>query len=331
MRARRAIALAPLFAGLLFAAPQHAQDRSSGVVATVGSLKLPADTLRRRLAAMPAYQLRALGATPSEIRGRVLAEQLVPDLLYAAEAERIDLAKHPAVAARINDALRRSLEQQERTRLARDNPVTDEDVRRYFAANRARYESPRRLRLWRLLLDDEPLARRAIAEAHGAGGPARWRDLAREHSLDTATRMRSGDLGFVQADGRTDVPRVRVDPALFAAADTVNDGEIVPEPVREGAHFAVVWRRGSLAATSRTIDEEAPTIRRILMRARLRDSVDALVANLRRQHVSAVDESLLSHVRFPPPDFGQGRLPSPGPSASPAVSAPPVLGERGLR
>ena len=36
------------------------------------------------------------------------------------------------------------------------------------------------------------------------------------------------------------LPGVRVDPALLAAAKTVDDGALVPEPVREGGRWFYV-------------------------------------------------------------------------------------------
>jgi peptidyl-prolyl cis-trans isomerase C len=54
---------------------------------------------------------------------------------------------------------------------------------------------------------------------------------------------------------------VRFDPVLFAAAARVKDGEMVGEPVKEGDAFAVVWRRGTLPAVRRSVEEEASAIR----------------------------------------------------------------------
>jgi len=59
------------------------------------------------------------------------------------------------------------------------------------------------------------LAKRIIAESQGAGGPARWRNFARDNSLDAATKLRDGDLGFVRPDGSTETPQLRVDPLAF--------------------------------------------------------------------------------------------------------------------
>ena len=56
---------------------------------------------------------------------------------------------------------------------------------------------------------------------------------------------------------------MRVDPGLFAAADKVKDGELVKEPVKEGTKFAVIRRRGSLEASTRTLDQGPPRFARL--------------------------------------------------------------------
>jgi peptidyl-prolyl cis-trans isomerase C len=331
MPARRVVTLGALLALTLVASLPHANDAALSTVATVGSARVTTSDVERRLHGIPDFQLRSLGDFPAQIRHQVLAKFIIPDLLYSQEAERQQLQRDPAVRARVDEVLRRAVEFDLRAELERTRPVTDEEVRRYYEANRSRYETPQRIRIWRILVKDEALARKIGADARGTAGLARWAEHARSHSLDSATKMRRGDLGFVRVDGRTDVPRVRVDPALYAAADQVPDGSVVPEPVKEGDAFAVVWRRGSAPAVSRSLEEEAGAIRRILMRNRVHERVDELVARLRRQHLTVLDDSLVDRVSVPPPKFaspaGQAssrRRPAPAPAA-------PSTGERGLR
>ena len=162
----------------------------------------------------------------------------------------------------VNDLLYRALYEAERT--AEPGPSSS-DVEAYYAAHRADFTRPRRLRLWRILLGTEAEAKKLLGEVQGAGGPERWRDASRKVSKDGATRERGGDLGFVHPDGFTDVPELRVDKALFDAADKVDDGALVPEPVPEGSDFAVVWRRGSLTQVNVPLDAARPTIVRLLL------------------------------------------------------------------
>jgi peptidyl-prolyl cis-trans isomerase C len=280
------------------------------IVVRAGTAVLRSRDVERRLARLPRYQLDALGRTPDEARRRFVDSVLVPELLYAEAARERQLQDAPWLRARIREVYHRAL----RDRLLADSlaeqPITEGDVQAHFEAHRSDFQSEERLLLWRILVDDEALARRILAEARGAGGPERWKQLAREHSRDVATHLRGGELGFVGPDGRTDVPQVRVDPALYAAAQPLADGALAPEPVREGDHYAVVWRRGTRPAQGRALDEVRPFIMDVLERQRAFSALSRLLESLRPQITAHHPERLAAL----PPD----RPDAVGPTAPPA-------------
>lgn len=271
----------------------------------VGPLSLSAEQLAERLGELSPLELRAHGAGAA---GRLAYVQrvIVPELLFQAEAERQKLAEEPHVRARLRDASFQALVEQERAQLP---PPTDAEIDAYYDAQRRDFERPERILLWRILVSSEAQARAVIEAARGAGGPERWRALAREQSLDTATKERGGDLGFVHPDGHTDVPELRVDPALFEAARGLEDGELVPEPIAEGNHFAVVWRRGSLQPVQIPKDRARPTIVRAIQEKKLGERIDGLVRELGAKYVTERRDELLEHVDVPP--FPQSRAAAP--------------------
>jgi peptidyl-prolyl cis-trans isomerase C len=281
---------------------------------------------------VPPFQLANYGANPDEIRRNFVERVLVPELLYAEEARRLKLDAEPGIRDRLREVLRQAMEGELRDSVAAKEPVTPAEVAKYFSDNRHRFETPRRLRLWRIQVADEAQAKKLIELARGQEGPTRWTEAARS-SLDKATSMRGGDLGFVRADGTTDIPRVRADPALYAAADKVKDGDVVPQPVREGDHWAAVWRRGSLPEIKRTIDQEERSIQQILARQKLENRRSALADDLKKQHVRDVNDSWLESLEVG--SFGDLGTPGrpgvvPRHHASPMRPAPSA-GEQGLR
>jgi peptidyl-prolyl cis-trans isomerase C len=330
----RSHAFSALWIGLaasLVALPEHAAP-SDAVAVSVGSSTLTVGDVARRIAAVPPFQLATYGKTPDEIRHHFVERVLVPELLHAEEARRQKLDAKPGVADRARELARQALEAELREGVETKEPVTPAEVAHYFSENRSRFETPPRIRLWRILLADEAQAKRTLELARGQEGPARWTEAARQTSLDKATAMRGGDLGFVRADGTTDVPRVRVEPALYAAAEKVKDGEVLAEPVREGNQWAAVWRRGSLPEIKRTIEQEERSIRQVLARKKLEDRRLALLDQLRKQHVRDVNETLLESLEIK--TFGE--LGTPGrPGVVPRHHAPaapaPSAGPRGLR
>jgi len=273
-------------------------------VAHVGKAELRASAVEARLRSMPAFQRKAVGA---DVRRHVVEDVMVRDLLLAEEAARRGLEKKPGVRHRIDDALRRTLAA-ELGREIEAAGVPAADIERYYRAHVAEYQRPERIRLFRILVADEALARKIIGEVRGKDGLERWNRLARDHSLDASTKLRGGLLGFVGPNGHTSVPQLEVDPALHAAASKLKDGEVVPQPVKEGARFAVVWRRGTLPAVNRTLEDERDGIRKVLVRERLDARLAELVRELEKKHVRDVDPSPLEKLELPP---------APGASSAP--------------
>jgi peptidyl-prolyl cis-trans isomerase C len=269
-------------------------------VARVGPASITSDALARRLAKIPDFQRAALGETADKLKRAVLEAWLVPELLYAQEAERLQLALRPSVQRQERELLRQAMDHELRAEATQQKPVGLSEIQTYFEANRARFETPARVHVWRILTDDEALAKRILAESKGSDGIKRWSEFARENSLDKATHLRNGDLGFVHANGDTDTPTLRVDPALFAAADKLSDGELAAQPLQVGGHFAAIWRRGSMKAVTRTLAQETGSIRQVLERQRLERARSELLSTLRSKYLSESHEALLETFAYDP-------------------------------
>jgi peptidyl-prolyl cis-trans isomerase C len=323
--------LARLPAAMLLLGASTVLGASTTPIAQVGTEAVSAEALTRRLAKIPEFQRAALASGPEQLKRRVLESELIPDLLYAEEAARLKLDAKPGPRERTRELLREALERELRRETAARSPVSSEDVRAYFEANRSRFETPRRVHIWRILTDDEALAKKVIAESKGVDGLQHWSQFAQGSSLDKATHLRNGDLGFVHPDGNTDTPTLRVDPALFAAADKLTDGELAAEPIKEGLHFAAIWRRGSIKGVSRSVAQEENSIRQVLERKRVEQARDELLSALRSKYLSVDNEALLETFHF----SSEGLPARPGlPRAAHAAaegSQAPLPSERGER
>src|SRR5450432_2904944 len=139
-------------------------------VAHVGSETVSANTLSSSIARLPDFQRAALGDSPNKLKRQVLDTFVIPDLLYAQEAERLKLGERATVRSRQREVLRGAMDHELRRETSAKTPVTADDIRAYFEANRARFETPRRVHIWRILTDDEALAKAIIAESKGVEG-----------------------------------------------------------------------------------------------------------------------------------------------------------------
>jgi peptidyl-prolyl cis-trans isomerase C len=329
MRFQIAFALGLAAATAVVQSPADSAEKGD-VAVTVGSSTMTVTEVERRLATVPYFQLDQFGKTPTEIRRGFVEKVLVPELLQVEEAKRRALQQSAATRARIRDALRRAVEAELK---ADANSVSPDEIKAYYDENRHRFNTPRRIKLWRILVRDEALAKKIVSEVKGGELEAatRWNKRAREDSIDKSTSMRDGDLGFVMPDGQTEMPQLRVNAALFAAAEKVKDGELVPEPVKEGDHWAVLWRRGSLEAVNRSLAQEAPSIRQVLSRQKVATGVSELSKKLEGELVKGVSHELLSYVNVDPSgDVGSRQRPGVVPRHRPSSGAP-KRDERGLR
>jgi peptidyl-prolyl cis-trans isomerase C len=294
----RVLCALALAAGLLVV---RAETRAaeSPVVARIGGWTITARELETRIAALPPFQRASFGSTPADVGRRFLDEVIVRDELLSLGADEAHLSVQQPAAYQLERARSAATIRAVRARLGPAAAIPMEDVQRYYDQNRARYDAPDRYQIWRILCKTEEEARSVLDAAKRDPTPATFGTLAREHSLDKATNLRAGNLGFLTADGISTEPGLRVEPGVVRAAQAVGDGELVPSPVAEGEYFSVVWRRGTVAASRRSVNEVAPQIRDALWKGRVKDETDKLVASLRAAKLRDLDESLLATIDLP--------------------------------
>jgi peptidyl-prolyl cis-trans isomerase C len=271
--------------------PGASSDHESIVVARVGNLTISAADLDRRLAQTPPFQLKPYGSTPEAIRRAFLDQVMVKELLIVREAEDRKLAERPELADRVRATHRSALVADVRRQVGQD-AVTDDDVKAYYAANLQKFVAPQKVAIFRILVASEADAKAIIAQLGKTPDVKVFGAIAREKSLDKETAMRGGNLGFVQPDGETGQRGQKVDVALLEATKSLKDGELAPEPVKEGRNFAVVWKRQTMRAVTRPIETERAGIRQLLAQERMQGAMNKLLEGLRssvEQHPEMVE------------------------------------------
>ncbi len=297
-----------------------AQSRSDRVVVTVGDTKLTVADIEARLARVPAFRIRELGATPEEQR-RKAVEQLVDGELLAMAARADKLDEREDVAMRIRRVHVSALEAKLREEALAGTSVSDDEVKAFYEKNKSRYVSENRLKIWQIVVKSREDAAKVLSEIAAdkdwdKDAVGKWEDLARKWSIDKTTSMKKGNLGFVSPDGTTQDPQVRVNPALFAAADKLRDGQIAAEAVQDGDMWVVVSRRGTMRTPERTLELEAPTIRTMLAKQQLASRMNAVLEGLRKTYVSELHPERLGDVTI---DVGGSIAPARRPGALPRL------------
>lgn len=305
------------------AAPRGEPDaetaRRARVVLTVGTRKVTVGELEDYIAGIPPYQLATFGGSREAVARAYVEQVLVRDLVLAGGAEQRGLDKQLPTSQLLARALSSATLRKSRSGYPSAAAIPEEDVRRYYEDNRARFDSPERINLWRILCKTREEAVTVLEAARREPTIAKYNDLARDHSIDKATNMRGGNLGFVGPDGASNEAGVKVDAGLVKAAQSVKDGELVAQPVAEGSGFAVVWRRGTVPANKRSVEESSAQIRSALFRERTESGEKKLIDDLRAANVKEMNAGLLGLIELRPFDAGLGlpRTPLAPPAGSP--------------
>ncbi|HEX8794223.1 MAG TPA: peptidyl-prolyl cis-trans isomerase [Polyangiaceae bacterium] len=276
------------------APPSAAADaaRRAMPVAQIGpSRTITVGELEDRIAAMPPFQRATFGATPDAVKHEFLLQVLIPESLFAQGAAAEKLDEQLPTAFEVERARSRASIRAIRERLGPESAIPMADVQAYYDANRDRYDTPERWQVWRILCKTQEEAQGVLDAAKKDPTPKTFADLARDHSIDKGSNLRAGNIGFINPDGTSSEPGLKVDPAVVRAVQTVKDGQLVPAAVKEPDGYDVVWRRGSIPANKRSVDDVAAQIRDTLWKQRVKDETDKLVAGLRATHLKDYDEA----------------------------------------
>jgi peptidyl-prolyl cis-trans isomerase C len=278
----------------------------TAVVAKIGDRTVTAANIKKALAGVPAFELAALGSSKTEVLKKYLDEAIVREELLAAAAKQKGALDDRSVKYAIDKSLAGALVRKEIDAVGGKDAVPAEEIKAYYDAHIAEYKTPERVRIWHIVTKDKADADAVLAKVKADPTREGWPKIVSESSLDPATKTSSGDLGFVSADGKTTEPKVVVPKELATAAFAMKDGEISAAPVQSSAGYHVLWRKGSVPGTTRSLVDETPAIRDVLFEQRREKAYKALVERLRGANKVEVDEELLPLVNV---DVGPRPIP----------------------
>jgi len=268
--------------------------RRAKPLAQIGDHTITVGELEDRIATMPPFQRATFGVDPDAVRRAFLLQVLIPENLFSQGALEQKLEQTMPTAFEVERTISGAVLRSIRQKLGPESAIPMGDVQAYYDAHKDRYDTGERYQLWRILCKTEDEAKTVIAAALKDLDTKAFGDLAREHSLDKGSNMRAGNLGFLTADGKSSEPGLSLDPDVIKAAQGVKDGQLVPVPIKEGDAYAVVWRRGTIPATKRSVDDVAAQIRDTIWKQRVKEETDKLIASLRAAKLRDFDTAPLA-------------------------------------
>jgi len=268
------------------------------VVAEIGSEKITAADFDRMLTEQIDLAVKSRpGITPEQEqadrermhkqladpqhRAESLASIIVTRVL-AEEARKQELHEAPEFRERLtavaDGVLAQTLLHAE---IAKRATVTEEDVRRFFEANRSRYEQPAASFIAQIVCADEAAARDVIARVQGG---ANFGDIAKSESLDKATRDQLGAIAEPVLEDGDLVPGLGRNAPLHEAIRDAEAGAVLAEPWKGPGGWHVIKILSHRTRLEPAFEEIRDEVRRDTAAARQREVTEQYIAELQRAY-----------------------------------------------
>ena len=268
-------------------------DASIEVIARYGSEVVGAEELRQALERLPGRSLQVMN---DQARRRFVENHVLNRLLFEEGKER-GFDQDPVVRQQIEELERKLVVQKLVQELQQVPPITDQEIEAYYRENESSY-STTTLRARHILVRDEKLAAEILAEVEA--DPESFGELAEEHSIDTASSRKGGDLGFF-GPGRMVAPFER---AAFALQEPGDLSEVVK--TQYGYHIILLdeRREGPLRPLDQVSERIRASLRQQKVRIRTQDYYDRLKAEANLE----IDEAAVARILEELPKTGGAGL-----------------------
>jgi peptidyl-prolyl cis-trans isomerase C len=278
--------------------PQDAARREQ-VVARVGDVSITLGQVEDEVNHQSPF-MRARFRTGTALREHVV--EMIRMELLAREAERRGFGDDDEVTDAVRQTSVQLLIRHDFDERITAESIPADDVREYYEQHPAEFHQPEMRRASQLVLATRLEADAMLEQAQRADARG-FRQLVTDHSVDTETRQRGGDLRYFDAEGHTpnaadpDVP-LEAAQATFALA---NVGD-VSGVVTEGDRFAIVELTGIRAREDRSLSESDAAIRTRLWRTTRQTALETFVDGLRARIPTEVFYDRMRAIHMEPPE-----------------------------
>jgi hypothetical protein len=245
--------------------------------------------------------------------------------VLAKEAYRRGMDKDPEVIRTMKQVMIQKLMRDEFDAKVTADSVTDEEMKKYYDANLAEYVKPEEVRVSAIILKNKAQAERVLIEAKGDAGKTNkgFRDLVMKYSTDEDTKLRGGDLRYL--DDKT--PDIAA-PVIKGAFALTNTGDVSPVIDAGNGTFYILKQTGRRKSMTKTFDDAKPQIRNKLFRDKRLHEQKKFIEDQRAKAKIEIDEANLAKVRVdtsatPGADDGHGHDLTPPADPTGGVGLPP--------
>jgi len=303
------------------AAPAQSPDELSAPLAKIDDVTITLGELQERINRQSPY-IRAR-YTSLEQKKEFL-DSLIRFEVLAKEAARRGLDRDPEVVRTMKQVMIQKLMRDEFDAKITAESVADPDMKTYYDANVAEYVKPEEVRVSAIIIKNRAQAERVGGEARGEAGKTNkgFRDLVARYSQDEDSKLRGGDLRYLDAATR-EVPA----PVVKAAFALTNTGDVSAVVDAGNGTWYVLKQTGRRRAMTKSFDDAKPAIRNKLFRDKRVAEQKKFIDELRDKAKVEINNANLDKVRIDSSqavDDGHGRDLPPLPMSVPLPADPPA-------
>lgn len=278
--------------------------RRAKVVAKIGDTRITVGDVEDEINQQSPF-LRARYREPAKLREFV--QNMIRFQLLARAAQKRDYAENPAVVQSVKQNAVQQLIRTEFDERITPESLPEADVRAYYDSHEAEFHRDEMVRASHIVVASREEADRLLGELR-EGDARAFRQAAREHSIDTETKLRGGDLRYFTREGQGQNTRdASVDSAIVEAAFGLREvGDVVRQPIQVGDNWSIIKLTGRRPAEHRSFEEAEQGIRLRLWRQRRQDAIEQFVTDLRQRHEPQIFEDRMAPIRLDPPPEEEG-------------------------
>lgn len=209
----------------IIAGCESKKDAGEKVIAQINGKEIREDDFKMRFSRLPA----SLKTRYSDEKGKKeFLEEIIKRELLLQEAKRLGIERDRVLLERIEEMRERMTLNEFLQREVEDKLVTtDKELEDYYNLHREEFKSPDEARVSQIVVKSDEDGKVVLNKLHNGADFAR---MAKEFSIDIATKNSGGNLGIIQ--------KGRIYPQLDSAIFSMNEGEISgPIETETGYHI----------------------------------------------------------------------------------------------
>jgi peptidyl-prolyl cis-trans isomerase C len=283
-----------------FKVPPCPEEYKGKIVATVDGIKIEKCDFYNKIHKLSPYIRRRYTSLK---RKKEFLDRIVRFELLAQAARRAGLDKHPDVLRAKKETMVQKLSRKMFRKAFKPSEITEAELKSFYEKHKDDYNKPAMVRVSHILVKTKEKARQLLDRAKKMNG-REFRNLAKEESLDTETRMRGGDLRYFPKDTKK-LPK----PIVEVAFSLKKRGEM-GGPVKTAKGWHIVRMSGRRRPISRDFHQVRQLLRNRVLRQKRTQAQQAFVEKLQKQtQPFEVNEEKLKLVKICKPQKTGRRFP----------------------